>query len=593
MELNAVFATLCGGKEEAALLTKLPSGVFLDKDAKALKKAIATAVRRNLNADLATIGDVLKETLEPAQAEGLKLIAEAGAAAEITAVKLPGYIQRLEKLWRQRRMIQLGTSLTKAGYENGDPEDWADQLDSSARELRGTVTGDNGDGRRLVLRGLDEVKLEPLRWLVPDFIPLGKLTLVASPGGEGKSSILNSIMAAGSRGHAAMGLIYDPPPPYTTLLLSLEEDEADTLGPRLWAMGADRSRIKLIDGVEDRNKGKGKGDSRFIQPFTLDYAEDLVAEIRANPSVKLVVIDPVTGVLGRRKQNDQGDVREGLQRILQVAIETGVAVVAVTHTNKSTDTAKAIDRVLGSVAFVNVPRAVFMVMRNATDNDQRLLLSIKGNLAKGRPARAFRMVKPDPAVVAEMEQSADLSHLNADDRKSLFNQVYTVQWEDAPADVDADELLRQSRSRGDAPSERKNIKAWLEVLFCEFAWPSEEIDAAARALDFSLRTMNVARKELKDAGKISCKPKGQGKDKVFWWGPGTNSRLWIKRPESESIFEYAGKENNAANADNAEERPGATLRSLRPSHDLRSDGSLQQPSEWQTQEDADQGDAVF
>lgn len=42
---------------------------------------------------------------------------------------------------------------------------------------------------------------------------------------------------------------YDPLPPADVLLISYEDDAADTIVPRLLVDGADMRRIHLVDGV--------------------------------------------------------------------------------------------------------------------------------------------------------------------------------------------------------------------------------------------------------------------------------------------------------------------------------------------------------
>ncbi len=54
---------------------------------------------------------------------------------------------------------------------------------AQVREVQGADPG----VVRLATTRLDEIKPVPIRWLVPGYLPLGKLVLLAGDGGNGKS----------------------------------------------------------------------------------------------------------------------------------------------------------------------------------------------------------------------------------------------------------------------------------------------------------------------------------------------------------------------------------------------------------------------
>src|SRR5262245_59750512 len=85
----------------------------------------------------------------------------------------------------------------------------------------------------LVTRKLSKAKARPVKCLVRGFIALGKLTLMAGKGGDGKSSTTLDLIACVSMGRAAFGLEYAPLPPSDALLISCEDDVEDTIVPRL------------------------------------------------------------------------------------------------------------------------------------------------------------------------------------------------------------------------------------------------------------------------------------------------------------------------------------------------------------------------
>ena len=88
---------------------------------------------------------------------------------------------------------------------------------------------------------------EPVQWLWPEWLALGKFHLLAGGSGQGEATITMGMAATvtiggrwpdGSRCAAGNVLIW-----------SGEDDYTDTLLPRLIAAGADRSRVFFVDGT--------------------------------------------------------------------------------------------------------------------------------------------------------------------------------------------------------------------------------------------------------------------------------------------------------------------------------------------------------
>jgi AAA domain len=87
--------------------------------------------------------------------------------------------------------------------------------------------GNSGDGvkvERLATTCLAGIQPQPLRWLVPGYLPLGKLVLGAGDGGHGKSTMTLRLAADLSRGRPALGLDYADAVRGETLLISCEDD---------------------------------------------------------------------------------------------------------------------------------------------------------------------------------------------------------------------------------------------------------------------------------------------------------------------------------------------------------------------------------
>ena len=136
---------------------------------------------------------------------------------------------------------------------------------------------------------LDKVEPSVVRWLWESRIALGKLTLIAGDPGLGKSFLTLDLCARVSTGAAFPGERYaDGRPmdrlPGVAILLSAEDDPADTIRPRLEAAGADLQRVALVRGVKTVGP-----DRAFNLRTDIGYLRGMC---KAEPETKLIVIDP-------------------------------------------------------------------------------------------------------------------------------------------------------------------------------------------------------------------------------------------------------------------------------------------------------------
>lgn len=212
---------------------------------------------------------------------------------------------------------------------------------------------------------------EPVQWLWPDWLALGKFHLLAGAPGQGKTTIAMGMAATvtiggrwpdGSRCEAGNVLIW-----------SGEDDYTDTLLPRLIAAGADRSRVFFVDGT--RTGG-------VVRPF--DPSTDtrtLKEAIEQIGSVRLIVIDPVsTAVAGDSHKNTE--VRRGLQPLVDLATTINAALLGITHLSKGGQGSDPAQRVIGSIAFTAVARVVLVAARVKGEDgaDKRILARSKSNI---------------------------------------------------------------------------------------------------------------------------------------------------------------------------------------------------------------------
>lgn len=97
----------------------------------------------------------------------------------------------------------------------------------------------------LKLISLEDVAVEPVRWLWYPYIPLGKLSIIHGDPAEGKTTLALWIAAACSRGQDLSG--GEKGEPLTVLYQTAEDGLGDTLKPRLLESQADLQKIYTID----------------------------------------------------------------------------------------------------------------------------------------------------------------------------------------------------------------------------------------------------------------------------------------------------------------------------------------------------------
>ncbi|MDR3416168.1 MAG: AAA family ATPase [Nevskia sp.] len=321
-----------------------------------------------------------------------------------------------------------------------------------------------------------DVSPAAVRWLWPGRIAIGKLTLIAGDPGLGKSLLTIDLAARVTRGRPwpADGSAC---PRGEALLLSNEDAAGDTIRPRLDAAGALSRRVHILQAVMH-----GAAGARLLS-LQRDL-QALAAFLAAHPQVRLVCIDPLTAFLGEIDSHRNADVRALLHPLGQLAERAGVAVVAVSHLNKAGRS--ALYRVSGSLAFVAAARASFIVTRDKSHPDRRLLLPSKNNLGQDTTGLAYRIA-------------------------TAANGAPRLEWEPQAVALSADEALT-ARS-DERHSEQAEAAEWLRELLSEGAMSTRQLRLEAAGAGIAWRTLHRARQA---AGAVSSR-EGSGREATYIW----------------------------------------------------------------------------
>lgn len=321
------------------------------------------------------------------------------------------------------------------------------------------------EGAPVIVR-LSDVKPESVAWLWPGRIALGKITLIAGDPGLGKSFLTLDIATRVSRGMAWPDAPNVAMTPGGVVLLSAEDGIADTIRPRLDAAGADVSRIVALEAI----RSVGENGQESVRTF--DLSRDLLAlesAIRAVEGCRLVVIDPITAYLGGVDSHKNAEVRGLLAQLSAIAERHQVAMIAVTHLNKSSG-GLAIYRAMGSLAFAAAARAAWVVSKDKDDALRRLLLPIKNNIAPDTGGLAYRI---EPLGV---------------------DGFPVVAWEPDAVNLSADDALSSDREPHERRTEREDAARWLQHYLCDGPKLASDVLTESKAMGFSKRTIDRAKR---------------------------------------------------------------------------------------------------
>ncbi|MCP4233747.1 MAG: AAA family ATPase, partial [Aestuariibacter sp.] len=309
-----------------------------------------------------------------------------------------------------------------------------------------------------------DVTPEDISWLWPDRIALGKLTLIAGDPGLGKS-LLTAAFAAHVTNAAPWPVDRSPCPEGSVIMASAEDDVADTIRPRLDAAGADPSKVFILNMISGTDVDTGE---QYKRTFNIEkdilLLEQLVIQ---HTGCKLITIDPISAYLGKVDSHNNAEIRAVLAPLSDLAAKYHVAVIGITHFNKSGSS--AMYRAMGSLAFVAAARAAYAVTKDQEDPDRRLFLPLKNNLGDDQSGFAYTI------------QTAE-------------NNAPYVAWERNQVTVSADEALSPVND-SEAPALR-DAEDWLLHELRLGSVKTKELQKSARDAGLSWRTVERAKNGL-------------------------------------------------------------------------------------------------
>ena len=302
---------------------------------------------------------------------------------------------------------------------------------------------------------MSNVAEEEIEWLWYPYIPFGKITVIQGDGGDGKTTMALAIAAALTTGQP---LPCGKTTPYPTAVIfqTSEDGLGDTVKPRLNNVGADCSKIFVIDESEDAG-----GE--------LSLSDERIEAVIRDTGAKLFIIDPLQSYLGAKvDMHRANEVRPIMKRIGLVAESTGCAIVLIGHLNKNSAN-KSQYRGLGSIDIQAVARSVLTVGRPNTPNKSlRVFVQTKSNLAPEGGAIAFELDSDNGfRWVGKYNISVDEllgGGSPVGERVSTYGQaVEFLQTELANGEVRATELLTNAEKHGISERTLNSVKKDLSI----------------------------------------------------------------------------------------------------------------------------------
>lgn len=308
------------------------------------------------------------------------------------------------------------------------------------------------------------------RWIVPDLIPFGAVTLLGGDGGSGKSLLALQLMISATTRKPWLGLNVEPVKAFGCFC----EDDESELRRRTEAIlndydseCADLADLALMSRVGEDNVllHFGRDDN---QARDSEFLRQLEHEIKES-GAQLIVLDSLHDLFAGN-ENIRPQARLFMNRLRRIALEVEGAVVLIQH--PSADGLKSRSGTSGSTAWNNAARSRLYLERPRDGereivNDERVLRVKKANHAPAGIKIKLRWERG--CFVRDEPVSGLLASINS---QTLQRQVLNA----------IEQFEREGVIISPSPKSGAHLTKLLLRVDAFAAVPRDDIDRAIRAL---------------------------------------------------------------------------------------------------------------
>ena len=293
-----------------------------------------------------------------------------------------------------------------------------------------------------------DVEPKEVTWLWYPYIPFGKVTLIQGDPGDGKSTFALNLAAILTRGDTLpfTGVSHEP---MRVIYLNAEDDADDTVVPRFIKANGIRSHLIFISEKKQR----------------LSFSDDRIREAIVSTGARVCILDPLASYLGADvSMNLANEVRPRFEALIEVAKETGCAIIVIAHMNKM-EGLNAKYRNSGSIDIVASVRSSLVIGQSGDEPSHRVLAHSKSNLAPTGDSILFSV------------------------SDGVVEFIDTI-------DITADQLVGAYGANKAKETKQAVARRELQDMLSEGQLPQKEIMARMSELGISQRTCEMAKATL-------------------------------------------------------------------------------------------------
>jgi hypothetical protein len=310
--------------------------------------------------------------------------------------------------------------------------------------------------------------MKSIEWLDRPLFQRAAFHLVAGKKGSCKGTYIANLAARITRGELHGH-------PMNVLFISSEDSDRIDIKPRVRAAGGDDSRVFTIT-------------EHVIFPRDIESLKETALTIG---NIGMVVIDPLGNHMGGANTDSEGSVRDAIARLNGLADDLDCLVLGVRHLTKNTERG-ALSSVLGSTAWVDVPRSVLVM---AADDEEEMVFHIETVAGNRGPKGQGRKIQIELVDVKGLKEPITRAVEMGTSSKSV------------------DVLMGSQES-----SSARARALILEILDSVPKMESDQLDAqVAKQTGLAATTVQKQRRTLKDKGLVKAIPERDEHGTVLKW----------------------------------------------------------------------------